>query len=131
METPIVVASFYQLMSDANGFREDRRELIRESVKVSRTWADKINSQCTACGKYYEIDEQATADYYESGKAVMAERAEAEEAKSAVSEALIDVVKQVNKPKAKKSKKSKKVEIEIKEVDTSDKSDESNDESKE
>lgn len=81
MKTKMVVADSYQLGKMGAEFSKDLKgELLRSSQVVTREWAEQMNESHKVAGKWYEIDEDATKEYYDSkGKSKVANAVVVEE----------------------------------------------------
>jgi hypothetical protein len=102
------VCKLYQLARLNNEFTLAHKQLLRDRVVVSDDYIETINQNYKDSGRYYEVDEKATIDYYELGKSVQEKRQAEKESKAetvvnAVSEALTEVIE-------KRGRKPKKIE---------------------
>lgn len=102
-----VVANLIQLSRGSNGeflMKPEQGEVLRTSVKPTRAYAEKMNRESANSGKFYVIDEEATAKNEADREAQRVERDSIEDAVQ-VGEELIDALIDV---KAKKRKKKVK-----------------------
>lgn len=81
-KTKMVVADKFQLGRAGKNFKKELRgEAIRTNQVVTREWAEQCNESFEEMGIWYEIDEDATADYYGAKKEVESVDSELEKAK--------------------------------------------------
>ena len=86
------VASYYQLNRDSNGFTKDGKKLLRTSVfHVDRI--KKINKDWKGCGKFFEVDEDATKEYHAECKVRNEKLADKYAAEKQLSNTLLDLAK--------------------------------------
>ena len=58
----IVVANLYKLFHRDGVFHKDQKDLVRKGAKVTREYVESNNANWEDNGKWYEIDEEATAE---------------------------------------------------------------------
>ena len=70
---------------------------VRDLSLVERSLVSKYNDVWTECGKWYEVDEDATTEAYNRGKEKKADIQEAEAEASELNEMVLDSLKEVKK----------------------------------
>jgi hypothetical protein len=81
MDSKMVVAKKYQLLSINGEFSAEHKTVVRERAIVERKFANSFNETSNQSGKMYVIDEDATKEWvkeFESNKAASKESAEIE-----------------------------------------------------
>lgn len=71
-----VVAVLYKLGRSDDKFDKELKKVFHPKAVVSRGFVENFNKDWEDSGKHYEIDEEATKEYYVDCKLAMAKRTE-------------------------------------------------------
>lgn len=64
----IVVANKYRLVRIDGKFTKDGKILVKENVKLTQDWVDRISDNWITSGQVYVVDEAKTKDWHEESK---------------------------------------------------------------
>ena len=112
MKSEMVVCKVYKLFRDGESFTKDSKKVIRTRRVIPRWYAEDKNAKWEQNGRWHEINEEATKEYYEVGRAKQAQKREDEKVKGELKDILTRVIKEGVKNKApKKEKVEKKMQL--------------------
>lgn len=101
----MVVATLYKLLMEDGVFKKENKKVLREKFVVPKDTVEKYNSQYKNCGKFYEVHEKETEEYYLECEMRNEELEEAEKAQGQLKEVLVDLAKSNTKPRKKTAAK--------------------------
>jgi hypothetical protein len=103
MESVMVVCKVYKLFKDGKNFTKESKKVIRNRCVIPRWYALDKNAKWEQNGRWHEINEEATKEYYEVGRKLQEEKRKAKETKGKLAEILTNVIEEGAKPKKTKA----------------------------
>jgi len=107
----MVVCKVYKLFKDGKNFTKEGKKVTRNRCVIPRWYAEDKNAKWLQNGRWHEINEKATEEYYEVELAKKEQEREDEKEKGELKEILTGVIKEGVKTKAPKKAKAKKEDI--------------------
>jgi hypothetical protein len=94
MESVMVVCKVYKLFKDGENFTKESKKVIRNRCVIPRWYAEDKNAKWKQNGRWHEINEEATKEYYEEGLKRQELKRKAKETKGKLAEILTNVIEE-------------------------------------
>jgi len=105
-KSEMVIATLFSASITNGEFNREFKTMVSAPKAVKRSWAEEFNVKTKGAGKFYEFDEDATAEFYANVKMAAMDRKAAAELESEANEVIVDVVKSIKKKKKAVKKQS-------------------------
>lgn len=92
-----VIATYYQLLRLSGDFNFQYKSVLRSAGPIEMSYVTDTNLNVDEGGRWYEVDEVATAEWQKKLNEQISERLEKQELKEQASEGLIDALKTIGK----------------------------------
>ena len=93
MSNQMVVCNVYKLLKHGTKFTKEGKLLERSNLALSKDWVEQKNEKWLLHGKWYEILEDKTDEFYELKEQARVDRIETEKVEKGLKDALLHAVK--------------------------------------